>query len=83
MVQRLEGGCEAVTPHDSTNLAQTCTRLWVGGAGSGALAVVFTDGTVCAMTGVVVGMYELPPFIRVNDTNTDVTAMVAFYGMTK
>jgi len=75
------GGSLQVTPSDTTNLTQQCTQLWVGGAGSGDLALVFVDGTVCEMVGVVVGMYTFPPFVRVNDTNTDVVTMVAFYGL--
>jgi len=50
------GGSLQVTPSDTTNLTQQCTQLWVGGAGSGDLALVCGDGTVCEMVGVVVGM---------------------------
>lgn len=76
------GGSEQITPSDSSaNNFEPCTQLWVGGAGSGDLALVFTDGSVCEMVGVTVGMYKFPPFVRVNDTNTDVVNMVAFRGV--
>jgi len=76
------GGSIQITPSDSSaNNFEPCTQLWVGGVGSGNLALVFTDASVCEMIGVGVGMYTFPPFVRVNDTNTDVTNMVAFKGV--
>jgi hypothetical protein len=78
------GGSEQITPSDSAgDNFDPCTQLWVGGAGGGDLALVFTDESVCEMIGVVVGMYTFPPFVRVNDTNTDVSAMVAFRGLVR
>lgn len=69
---------EAVTPHDSTNFTNgVCRGIYVGGTGD--VAVVFQDGTAVTFESVPVGVILPVCAIRVNDTNTDATALVAIF----
>ncbi len=68
------GGAAAVTPHDSTNLAQEGI-LYIGGAGSAALKVTTALGQDVAFAGVTVGWFPIR-VKRVWSTGTDVTNIV-------
>lgn len=68
----------AVTPSDTVDIrASDCSdALFIGGAGSGALKVVMSDGQDATFAGVPVGV--LPIRVkRVYSTGTNVTNIVA------
>jgi hypothetical protein len=67
----------AVTPHNSTDLAQTSRALFVGGAGN--LVAVMAGGTTVTFTGVVAGSILPIRVTRVNSTNTTATNIVSIY----
>jgi hypothetical protein len=67
----------AVTPHDSNNLPQVATKLYVGGTGN--IAMVMKSGQVVTLNAVPVGAVINASFKRINATNTTATLMVAFY----
>lgn len=69
----------AVTPHDSTDLAEgPCRALYIGGAGNIVL-VRPQDGVAVTFSGVLAGTF-LPCYaLRVNSTNTTATNIVALY----
>jgi len=67
----------AITKHDSTNFVEgKCSWIHVGGAG--VVIVVFSDGSTAAMTCVAGQRLDVEA-IRVNDTSTTATLMVAMY----
>lgn len=70
----------AVTPSDTTVYNPPLKSLWIGGAGSGALAIqaVGDSGTV-ALAGVTVGMFQMCVVSKVLATGTNVTAIIGFY----
>lgn len=67
----------AVTPHDSNNLPAGCRGIYVGGAGN--VALVGDNGTAVTFTAVPVGTFLPCGPVRVNNTNTTATLMVALY----
>lgn len=69
-------GAFAVTPNDSTNLAQPARALWIGGAGN--VAVVLNNGGA-AVTFQNVPSGSLLPVqaFRVMSTNTTATNILA------
>lgn len=69
---------EAVTPHDSTNFAQTTRSLYVGGAGN--VVVVFgSDDAAITFTAVPAGTILPVRAKRVNLTGTTATSIVALW----
>jgi len=68
---------EAVTPHNSTDLAQTSRAIFVGGAGN--LVAVMAGGTTVTFTGVVAGSILPIRVTRINSTNTTATNIVSIY----
>ena len=68
---------EAVTKHDTNNMAQTSRALFVGGAGN--LVAVMAGGTTVTFTGVVAGSILPIRVTRVNSTNTTATNIVSIY----
>lgn len=67
----------AVTPHNSTDLAQTSRAIFVGGAGN--LVAVMAGGTTVTFTGVVAGSILPIRVTRINSTNTTATNIVSIY----
>ncbi len=66
----------AVTPNDSTDLANISRALWVGGAGN--VAVMLADDTVAVtFVGVAAGSLLPVRVKRVMATNTTATNLVA------
>ncbi len=65
----------AVTKSDSVNFGTPCSAIYVGGAGVVA-AVMAGDGAVVEFTVPAGGMLKINA-IRVNDTKTTATLMVA------
>lgn len=75
--------CQAAvcTPHDSTNNAvfgdRWANRLWVGVAGTVTIVGVDAAATTLQFPAVIAGRWHvMPPFQRVNDTNTAATGIV-------
>jgi hypothetical protein len=69
----------AVTPHDtnpSIRSGDVTDALYIGGAGSGALTVVMSDGKTVAFAGVPVGILPIA-VSKVLATGTNVTNIVA------
>jgi len=69
-------GGAAVTPSDSVNFADPVSALYIGGAGSGNLTVVCSDGNVVAFAGLTANTILPICATRVNATGTDVTSIV-------
>jgi hypothetical protein len=67
----------AVTPHDSTNLAQEARALFVGGAGN--VACINKAGTAVTFVGVTAGSILPVRTLRINSTNTTATYIVALF----
>ena len=67
----------AVTPHDSTNLADTTRAIYVGGAGS--VVAVMRNGSVVTFTGMQAGVIYPLRVNRINATGTTATGIVALY----
>ncbi len=67
-------GAFAVVPSDATDFVKRPRALWVGG--TGALSVVFNDGTTATISAVAAG--SRLPFLcrRVNATGTTATLIV-------
>lgn len=67
-----------VTPSDTADVraGDLADALFVGGAGSGALKVMMSDGQDCAFAGVGVGILPIK-VKRVYSTGTNVTNIVA------
>lgn len=65
-----------VTPHDSTDFANTARYFYVGGAGN--VALVRNDATVVTFVGVPAGAYILAGGKRINSTGTTATNIVGF-----
>lgn len=67
---------EAVTPHDTNDLATPARALWVGGAGN---VSVIANNDTAAVTIVGVAAGTLLPIMasRVRATNTTATSIVA------
>ena len=68
---------EAVTPDDSTELANVSRALWVGGGG--AITVLTATDQVILISGIAAGTLLPIQIKRVNSTNTDATLMVSLY----
>jgi len=68
----------AVTPSDTVNLPKPCKRLWIGGAGTGALKVDTLGGDTLTFAGVPIGWFDVQA-TRVYSTGTGVTNIVAVY----
>ena len=68
----------AVTPHDSTNLADVAKALYVGGAGNVAILAA-GDSAAVTLVGVPAGTVLPIQTTRVNSTNTTATNIVALY----
>lgn len=64
----------AITPHDSTDLANVTRGVWVGGAGN--VAAVMKLGTVVTFVGVPAGTLLPIRVSRINATNTTATSLV-------
>jgi hypothetical protein len=70
--------CEAVTPHNTTELSPHARALYIGGTGN--VTIVTPRDTTVLFTGVVVGTI-LPCYVKiVKATGTTATGIVAFYG---
>lgn len=67
----------AVTPHDSTNQAVPFRALWIGVGGN--VVVVFGDGTTATFVGVPAGSMLPVGGVRVNNTNTTASSILAIY----
>jgi hypothetical protein len=68
----------AVTPHDSTDLANTTRALFVGGAGN--ISVEMAGGqSAVVLTGVVAGTILPLRVTRVNSTSTTATNITAIW----
>lgn len=67
----------AVTPSDTVPIPAGCRGLFVGGAGS--LSLVGANGVAVTFTGVLAGTVLPCGPIRVNETGTDATLIVALY----
>lgn len=67
----------AVTPHDSTDLANVSRAIWVGGAGN--VAAVTVAGTAVTFAGVPAGTLLPIRVSRINATNTTATDIVAVW----
>jgi len=67
----------AVTPSDSTLLAQVCNALYIGGAG--VAVVLLQDGTTVTLSGIPAGAIIPLRVQRVNATSTTATLIVALY----
>lgn len=73
-------GAVAVTPHDSTNLAQVTRALFFNCDDAETLNCLMPDGTTMALTFHATGHVLLPVrVVRVNNTGTNVTNIVALY----
>lgn len=68
---------EAVTPHDTDELATVSRALWVGGAGN--VSVLMAGGETVTISGVAAGTLLPIQVRRVNATNTTATLMVALH----
>ena len=66
---------EAVTPHDSTNLSDIASAIYVGGLGD--VAVVFEDDVVLTFSAVPAGTILPVRCKRINLTNTTATLILA------
>lgn len=64
----------AITPNDSTDLANATRAIYVGGAGS--LAVVFVEGQSVTFSGVAAGTILPLRLSRVLATGTTATGLV-------
>lgn len=69
-------GAVAVTPNDSTDLAELTLALYIGVAGT--LKVTMMDGTVCTYGAIAAGRHHLR-VKRVWATGTSATSIVAEY----
>jgi hypothetical protein len=67
----------AVTPHDANILPGRPIGLYVGGAGD--VTMVGTDGVAVLFAAVPGGTILPCSPVRVNDTGTDATGIVALY----
>jgi hypothetical protein len=67
----------AVTPSDSTNLPSGCRGLYVGATGD--LSLLGAGGTSVTFTAVNAGTILPVGPVRVNQTGTTATAIVALY----
>lgn len=69
----------AVTPSDSVNFANgPCEALYVGGTG-GTVVAVLPGGAAITFSGAVAGAMYPVKAIRVNNTSTTATGIVALY----
>lgn len=66
----------AVTPNDTTELAEKPRALWIGAAG--ALALQLKLGTTITLAAVPVGLLKVRP-VRVMATGTVASSIVALY----
>lgn len=72
------GRYAAITPSDDTDFAGgECTGIYVGGTGD--VVVVDADGNAVTFAGVPAGTVLYLRAVRVNNTNTDATSLVALY----
>jgi len=67
----------AVTPHNTTNLANVARSLYVGTGGD--VVAVTPEGTAVTFTGVVGGTVLPIKVLRVNSTNTTASNIVALF----
>lgn len=67
----------AVTPHDTNELSNVTTRVFVGGAGN--LKVTMMDGTDVTFTGVTAGSVLPIRVRRVYSTGTTATNIAAMW----
>lgn len=68
----------SVTPSDTDELTNQ-GRLYIGGAGSGGLKVVTSEGSTVTFAGVTVGWFGDLRVKQVFNTGTDVTNIVVAY----
>lgn len=68
----------AVTPSDTQNFSQgACRGLYVGVGGN--VVVVAPDGTTVTYTALAAGIVHPIQALRINNTNTTATNIVALY----
>lgn len=68
---------EAVTASDTVNFSRGARAVYVGGAGN--VVVVSKAGTAVTFVGVAAGTILPVECVRVNNTNTTATSMVALF----
>lgn len=67
---------EAVTPHDTNQLASVSRQLWVGGAGN--ITVLMHDDSTVLISGIPAGTLLPIRVKRVNATGTTATLITSF-----
>lgn len=71
-------GAESVTPHDSNGIAET-RALYIGGAGDVKVDMANGDDTAITFSAVPAGTILPIRVIKVYDTDTDATNILALY----
>jgi hypothetical protein len=71
------GGAFAITPSDSTDLAQATRGIYVGGAGNISLITIY--GQTVTLVGVVPGTVIPVRANRIKATSTTATSLVGLY----
>lgn len=70
----------AITPSDSTNISRPTRGIYVGSIAGGAVVVAVTyAGTAVTFSGVVAGSILPIQAIRVNNTSTTASSLVALF----